>query len=128
MAAFYFRWGALLASLAAILGAFATHSLAERIDARALQSFEAGVRYQFFHAIGLMLIALNVHRFSTLVKWPLRLFVIGTLLFSLSIYVLAIRSIAGWEGIEHSIWWITPLGGLCLIIAWALLIPAFRKS
>lgn len=105
-----------------ILGAFGAHALKEKLDAAHLQTFETGVRYQLIHAAVLLVLALLAGRpDSGLIKWSGFVMAVGVLLFSGSIYLLATRDVTG---LSHARWLgpITPLGGLCLISGWLLLL------
>ncbi len=111
--------GALLGAVGVIAGAFGAHGLKSRLDADALQSFETAVRYQLVHALGLLLVgALNRTGLAGLspATW---LFVIGTLLFSGSIYALVLGG-PRWLGP------VTPLGGALLIAGWIAVAWAAR--
>jgi len=114
----------LIGVLAIILGAFGAHALKETLSAEALNSFETAVRYQIYHVILLLLI--NLHQvFSGKEKQILTyIFLIGLLFFSGSIYLIHLAKIPA-----KTIWFITPLGGLLLIIGWVYLALLFlRKS
>ncbi|WP_075341668.1 DUF423 domain-containing protein [Tenacibaculum agarivorans] len=114
----------LIGVLAIILGAFGAHALKETLSAEALNSFETAVRYQIYHVILLLLI--NLHKvFSGKEKQILTyIFLIGLLFFSGSIYLIYLAKIPA-----KTIWFITPLGGLLLIIGWVYLALLFlRKS
>lgn len=107
--------GAVFAGLAVAAGAFGAHMLRPVLDATMLGAFETGARYQMYHALALCLLAGIAERNPTLrvaaVGW---LFLIGMLLFSGSLYVLALSGVR-WVGA------FTPLGGAALITGWALL-------
>lgn len=118
---FWVRVGALLGGLGVIAGAFGAHYLRERLklEPRQLDSFETGVRYQLVHAIALMvvgLLSLHSGRASGALSAVGWLFLIGTLLFSGSIYLLALgvgpRAVLGPT---------TPIGGSLLIVGWFVL-------
>lgn len=114
--------------LAVILGAFGAHGLKGKVSVEALASFEVGVRYQFIHALAIFAAVWLADRLG--VKMPLTagwLFVAGTVLFSGSIYLLSTRTLLG---IESWRWLgpVTPLGGLCFIVGWALLLVAALRS
>ena len=110
---------ALLALLAVVLGAFGAHTLKELLAPNNLNSFETGVRYQFYHAIALLIIGLNTDKLKA-TKLIASLMIIGILCFSFSIYLLSIQ---GLIGIKLSFLGpITPLGGLILIVSWTLLL------
>ena len=115
MAAGWFATGSILCGLGVILGAFGAHGLRERLTPEMLVVFETGVRYHLIHGLGLLAIAWAASRWpDTYVNIAGYLFVAGILIFSGSLYVLAITVIR-WLGA------ITPIGGVCLIIGWGLL-------
>jgi uncharacterized membrane protein YgdD (TMEM256/DUF423 family) len=104
------------------LGAFAAHGLKVRLSVEALSTFQTGVQYQMYHALALLAVAILFrvlgHSWALLASgW---LFVAGILLFSGSLYALALGG-PRWLGP------ITPLGGLCFLLGWlALLVAAVR--
>ena len=115
MAAGWFATGSILCGLGVILGAFGAHGLRERLTPEMLVVFETGVRYHLIDGLGLLAIAWAASRWpDTYVNIAGYLFVAGILIFSGSLYVLAITGIR-WLGA------ITPIGGVCLIIGWGLL-------
>ncbi len=101
--------GAISGFLSVAGGAFGAHALKQRLPADLLSIFEVGVRYQMYHALLLCLI--GVLPLSPAVRWAGILCVLGTVLFSGSLYVLALSGIR-WLGA------ITPLGGLCFLAGW----------
>jgi len=111
----------LLGALAVVLGAFGAHALRSRISSEDLAVYETGVRYQFFHVLALLAVAILAERFPHgSVKWAGRCFIAGIILFSGSLYALTFLKMASWSG------WklfgiITPFGGLFLIAGWILL-------
>ncbi len=121
-------WASIFGLTGVILGAFGAHGLKNLLPAAQLASFETGVRYQMFHGLAILLIWILAKQLNA--PKILRsgwLFLIGTLLFSGSIYLLACRSIIGltfykWLGP------ITPIGGLIIITGWALLIFEILKT
>lgn len=108
---------------AVILGAFGAHALKETLTAEQLLSFQTAVRYQMYHV--LVLLFINIYDgFSEKQKNRISyIFMLGILLFSGSIYVLQLTTITA-----KSIWFITPLGGLFMIIGWILMIVIFIKK
>ena len=118
----FFRIGALSAMLAVAAGAFGAHALRERLAPDLLQVFETAVRYQMYHALALLAVAWASSRSdgvaARVAGW---LFVAGTVLFSGSLYLLALSGIR-WLGA------ITPLGGLAWIAGWAILAWSFRPA
>ncbi|MDP5094189.1 MAG: DUF423 domain-containing protein [Polaribacter sp.] len=108
---------------AIIFGAFGSHALKETLTFDQLQSFETAVRYQMYHAIVLLFVAI----FDGIsAKQKLRInsfFYLGIFLFSGSIYLIQLTSVQA-----KSIWFITPLGGLFLIAGWVSMIIQFLKK
>ncbi len=112
--------GGVLCGLSVVFGAFASHALKTRLDPAALQSFETGVRYQFFHAIALILFNILPDKYQgPLIQKASYLICLGILLFSGSIYFLSTRAVSGIENLSV-LGPITPLGGICFISAWIL--------
>ena len=111
----FFLLGSVAGLIAVALGAFASHGLKTRLAPELLATFEIGVRYQMFHALALFGVAWACTRWpgaaASASGW---LFVAGMLLFSGSLYVLALTG-ARWLGA------ITPFGGLALLAGWACL-------
>ena len=115
----------ILGMIAIILGAFASHGLKGSISVESLQTFETGVRYQMYHAIVLLFIGINTV-FSTKTKKLLfYLIVVGILFFSVSIYGLATNDMSSFD--FKSIGFITPIGGLFLIVSWGVMLINFLK-
>jgi len=113
---FFFALGALSGAMAVALGAFGAHGLKTRLPADLLATFETGVRYQMYHALALLAVAWAVTRWSgsnlpASAGW---LFVAGTVLFSFSLYLLALTG-QRWLGA------ITPLGGVAFVAGWVCL-------
>ncbi|WP_405608069.1 DUF423 domain-containing protein [Polaribacter sp. Asnod1-A03] len=113
---------AVLGLFAIILGAFGAHALKEILSSEQLLSFETAVRYQMYHVIVLLFVN-TFNGFSAKQKNTISyLFFIGILLFSGSIYLIQLTSVTA-----KSIWFVTPLGGLTLILGWVLMIVIFLK-
>jgi uncharacterized membrane protein YgdD (TMEM256/DUF423 family) len=118
----FFVIGAVSACIAVAAGAFGAHALKSRLSADMLAVFEVAARYQMYHALALLACA------WALTKWPGTLanaagwfFILGTLLFSGSLYVLSVTGLR-WLGA------ITPLGGVALLAGWICLAAAAIKS
>ena len=112
----------ILGALSIILGAFGAHALKARLDPDQLLVFETGVRYQMYHALVLLGLAVLSEKLSSkYINYAFWCFVIGTIFFSGSIYLLSTRSILGLQGFTKILGPITPLGGLLLIIGWILI-------
>ena len=108
---------ALFGGLSVVGGAFASHALRDKLSDRALEIFEVGSRYQMYHALALLLVALLLSRAES-GQLPLTIagfaFIAGVLLFSGSLYALSFSGIK-WLGA------ITPLGGAAFLIGWGCL-------
>jgi uncharacterized membrane protein YgdD (TMEM256/DUF423 family) len=108
---------ALFGGLAVAGGAFASHALRDKLSDRALEIFEVGIRYQMYHALALLLVALLLSR-AEAGQLPLTIagfaFIAGVLIFSGSLYALSFSGIK-WLGA------ITPLGGVAFLIGWGCL-------
>jgi uncharacterized membrane protein YgdD (TMEM256/DUF423 family) len=116
MVRLFFSLGAGSALLAVAAGAFGAHGLQNRLGPGALAIFETAARYQMYHALGLLAVAWAANQWpGALPSWAGWLFVAGTVLFSGSLYVLALTGI-GWLGA------ITPLGGLAFMAGWLCLV------
>jgi uncharacterized membrane protein YgdD (TMEM256/DUF423 family) len=121
------RWvlvaGAGFAMLAVMIGAFAAHGLKQVLDTYSLGLFETASRYQMYHAIGLLIVAVisTIPQFSPRwLKFAAFAFILGIVLFSGSLYLLALSGIK-WLGA------ITPLGGVAFLFGWLALIIAALK-
>lgn len=108
--------GALSGLLAVAAGAFGAHALRAVLTPDLLAVFETGARYQMYHALALVLVALvsaaaPQRRTVATAGWC---FVLGTLLFSGSLYALALTGLRWWGAV-------TPVGGVCFLLGWGLL-------
>jgi len=118
----FFALGALSAALAVLLGSFGAHALKTRLSPEQLATFEIGVRYHLIHALGLLAAAWAVGRFGgDAARWGGWLLLAGTVLFSGSLYLLALTSVR-WLGL------ITPFGGVAFIVGWVLLAMAALRG
>jgi uncharacterized membrane protein YgdD (TMEM256/DUF423 family) len=114
----FFVAAAVSGFIAVALGAFAAHGLKARLAPEVLATFEVGVRYQMYHALALLAVAWACTRWpGTLANGAGWLFVAGTLVFSGSLYLLALTG-EKWLGA------ITPLGGLAFLAGWICLAAA----
>jgi uncharacterized membrane protein YgdD (TMEM256/DUF423 family) len=114
--------GALSGAIGVGAGAFGAHALRARLEPRMLEVFETGARYQMYHAVALLAVAWAASRWpgslTTASGW---LMVAGTVLFSGSLYVMALSNI-------RALGAITPLGGVCFIAGWLCLAVAAARS
>lgn len=108
--------GGISALVAVAAGAFGAHSLRARLSSDLLSIFETGVRYQMYHALALIAVALAYSRWGgSWFVWAGWLFVAGTVIFTGSLYVLALSGARWWGAI-------TPIGGVCLLVGWGLFV------
>ena len=117
---------AFLGMVAIILGAFGAHALKKVLTPEQLISFETGVRYQMYQAFFLFFLATQNDILEKTKKTIFTLITLGTLFFSGSIYLLSTTGITGFN--FKPIGFITPIGGLLLIIAWGMLGYSILKS
>jgi uncharacterized membrane protein YgdD (TMEM256/DUF423 family) len=111
----WFTIAALNGALAVACGAFAAHGLQGRIDAHALSVFETGARYHMYHALAIGLAALAMRGAAAQsAHYAAIFFLAGILLFSGSLYVLALSGVRG-------VAFATPFGGVAFLIGWVLL-------
>ncbi len=119
--------GTVCAALSVILGAFGAHALKATLTPELLQTFETGVRYQFYHAVALLFTGL-LHAYlpGKLLRTATLLFAIGMLLFSGSIYALVALKSGGSVGLGP-VGILTPIGGVVWIAGWLCLAWACTK-
>jgi uncharacterized membrane protein YgdD (TMEM256/DUF423 family) len=114
--------GAASAAIAVAAGAFGAHALRTRLSPDLLAVFETGARYQMFHALGLVAAAWAASRWGGgAAVWAGWLFVLGTVLFSGSLYALALSGI-------RALGAVTPLGGVAFIAGWIALVVAAARG
>lgn len=109
----------ILGLLAVAMGAFGAHGLQKLVEAKSVTSFETGVRYQMYHAFLLFVLGLLPGVSERIKRTVFYLVLAGVLLFSFSIYLLAINSLFMVD--FKMIAFITPIGGALLIAAWGTL-------
>lgn len=114
--------GAINAFLSVALGAFGAHGLEKAVEPKYLEIWKTGVTYQMFHATGLLVIGVLLGKLpaSALLSWSGWFMLIGIIFFSGSLYILTLTKI----GVLGAI---TPIGGVCFLTAWILLIIAAVK-
>ena len=116
-------FAAIFGFLAVIFGAFGAHLLKKKLTSDQIQSFETGVKYQMYHAIVLLILGFQFSSEVNFNNYIVYAFIIGTILFSFSIYGLVISSAKNKK--LKFLGPITPLGGLFLILGWGMLIYKF---
>lgn len=112
----FFLLASVFGGLAVALGAFGAHALNDRLSESLLNTFEIGVRYQFYHALALVAVVVAMNRWPNAgpAIWAGWLFVAGIVIFSGSLYLLVLTG-QRWLGA------ITPIGGVAFIAGWAIL-------
>jgi uncharacterized membrane protein YgdD (TMEM256/DUF423 family) len=118
--------GAFFGMVAIILGAFGAHALKKVLSLDQLSTFETGVRYQMYQALFLLFIGLMTNLPQKAKKTIYYLVLFGVILFSGSIYLLATNSLTSFD--FKVIGFVTPIGGLLLILAWGILFWNFAKK
>jgi uncharacterized membrane protein YgdD (TMEM256/DUF423 family) len=113
--------GTILGFLGVALGAFAAHGLKARLDPEMLTIWETGVRYQMYHALALLATGWAAERFpGKPAAWAGGLFIAGVLLFSGSLYALALTGV-------RTLGAVTPFGGVALLAGWVMLSVAVAR-
>ena len=108
--------------LAVAIGAFGAHGVKAHLSSEMMQVYKTGVEYHFYHALGLLLVGvLGFSMPSNLLNWSAIFLTTGIILFSGSLYIMAVTGIK-WLGV------ITPLGGLSFITGWILLFITVWKK
>lgn len=121
-------WAAALGALSVILGAFGAHKLKELVPPETVSTFQTGVTYQFYHVFALLAVGiLYAHLPSPSLICAGRLFLLGILLFSGSLYVLTFLKATETVGLR-GIGAITPIGGLLFIAGWICLLVGVLKK
>ncbi|HLF50744.1 DUF423 domain-containing protein [Flavobacterium sp.] len=117
---------ALLGMITIVLGAFGAHALKKVLNLDELNTFETGVKYQMYHALFLLFIGTTNLISEKAKKTILYLVITGVIFFSGSIYLLATNSLTAFD--FKVIGFITPIGGLLLILAWFILFLNILKK
>jgi uncharacterized membrane protein YgdD (TMEM256/DUF423 family) len=109
--------------LAVIFGAFGAHALRGRLTPDMLEVYHTGAQYQIYHSLGLLLIGVLALRFpeTCAFRWAGWLMLVGIVLFSGSLYVLAMSGV-------RALGAITPLGGLAFIAAWVAFVVGVLRT
>ena len=108
--------GAFLAFTGVAAGAFGAHALKQKLSTDLLNAFEVGVRYQMYHALALIALGIlysNVNYQNSMISASGWSFIVGTIIFSGSLYILALSGVRIWGAI-------TPIGGVFLLVGWLL--------
>jgi len=117
---------AFLGMTAIILGAFGAHALKKVLNLEQLNTFETGVKYQMYHAFFLLFVGLSQSIAESTKKIIFYFIITGVIFFSGSIYLLATNNLTAFD--FRKIGFITPIGGLLLIVGWIWLFIDFYKK
>lgn len=122
IAKLFLTLGAMSGAFGVILGAFGAHGLQDKLSEKMMKVWQTGVEYQFYHTFALLIVGMLALKFQsgllTSSGWS---FVVGILLFSGSLYALALSGISKLGAI-------TPIGGLFFILGWVLLAVSILKA
>lgn len=120
---FFLTIAALLGFLAVALGAFGAHALRDKLTPQLLEVYKTGVQYHFYHALAILAVALLLRFFpeNNLLVYSGYLFLTGVILFSGSLYAYTLTEM-------RPLAMITPVGGLCFLAGWLLLLVAALRS
>ena len=125
----FLQIAALLGALSVALGAFAAHKLSDLLPADGVTVFETGVRYQFYHTLALLMVAILSEKFpGKAIHRAGNCFIAGIILFSGSLYGLTVLRITETTGLNKLVGILTPVGGLFLIAGWLLLLLGVSKK
>ncbi|WP_394992583.1 DUF423 domain-containing protein [Emticicia sp.] len=113
---FFLQAGSLLGAIGVMVGAFGAHALKPMLVASGrFETFETAVRYQFYHALALVLVGILAKEFTAkTLNYSGYCFLVGTLIFSGSLYLICFTGITTFGAIA-------PIGGTLLVVAWLLL-------
>lgn len=115
--------GSIIAALGVAIGAFGAHALKSILEANnRLETFETGVKYQFYHALALIILGLIMQKFDDRIfAWSGYSYLAGIVIFSGSLYILSLTGVGKWGAI-------TPLGGVAFIMGWIFLVIGLFRS
>jgi uncharacterized membrane protein YgdD (TMEM256/DUF423 family) len=125
----FLQWGALLGAIAVALGAFGAHGLKKIVPPETVNTFDTGVKYQFYHALALLILGLLAEKFpGKALRAAGYCFLTGILLFSGSLYALTVLKATDSVGLG-GLGIVTPVGGLFFVAGWlTLLWTVFTKE
>ena len=122
----FIKLAILFCTTSVVLGAFGAHLLKDLLTEHQLSSFQTGIRYQMFHGLSILILALNKNYFTEKLNKVLQLMSVGIILFSLSIYLLNLQELLGLA--LSFLGLVTPIGGLFLMVSWTLLFFNVKKN
>jgi uncharacterized membrane protein YgdD (TMEM256/DUF423 family) len=117
--------GSVLIVLSIALGAFGAHGLKDIVDARGIEVFNTGARYQMYSGLACLIVGLSADKLNFSLKWFYRLQMLGIIIFSLFLYLTALQSILPSAKLFGAI---VPIGGVLLIVSWVIFIYKLIKK
>lgn len=120
---FFIQSGAILAGLSVALGAFGAHAFKVALEtANRTETFETAARYQMYGGLALILTGILTDKISNkFLRWAGNAFLIGTIIFAGSLYLICATGITMWGAVA-------PIGGTSLMVGWGLFLWAISKS
>ncbi len=120
---FFLQTGSILGAIGVMIGAFGAHALKEMLTASGrFDTFETAVRYQFYHALALVLVGVLAKEFSSkTLKYSGYCFLVGIFIFSGALYLICFTGITAFGAVA-------PIGGSLLVVAWLLLFWSVWKK
>jgi uncharacterized membrane protein YgdD (TMEM256/DUF423 family) len=111
------------------LGAWGAHTLKPKIELNDFDNLQTAIKYQFIHGLALLILSLNKDKIKrNIFILSTILLSAGILLFCGSLYLLSVKHLMGIPELAKKIWFVTPLGGLCFMATWLILIISFLKK
>jgi uncharacterized membrane protein YgdD (TMEM256/DUF423 family) len=121
-----YGWAGFLGAVSVIILALAAHALEKKLDTTQLNAVKTAGNIQLFHAVALLALGGSSEKLLGQLKNAIRFMLIGTCLFSFSIYLIMFKNIGGLEFLRF-IWPITPIGGIVLISSWVMIFVQSRN-
>ncbi|HNM34794.1 MAG TPA: DUF423 domain-containing protein [Chitinophagaceae bacterium] len=122
------KLAAFLGALSVALGAFAAHGLKKLISEKAVETFQTGVTYQFYHVFALLAAGILFRYYKNkFIQNASIFFLLGILLFSGSLYLLTLKEYLQLESLQWVVF-ITPFGGVCFMVGWMFLLLGIKEN
>lgn len=119
-------WAGFFGATAVTVLALAAHALENKLDISQLNAVKTAGQIQLFHAVALLAVSAISSKFEETFHKSARLMVLGTCMFSFSIYLIMLKNLAGLEFLRF-LWPVTPIGGLVIILSWILVLIQSRS-
>jgi uncharacterized membrane protein YgdD (TMEM256/DUF423 family) len=119
-------WAGILGASSVLVLALAAHTLETKLDSSQLNAVKTAGNIQLFHSVALLGLGASSEKTMVQLGNAIKIMLIGTCLFSFSIYLIMFKSISGFEFLRF-IWPVTPIGGLVLMFSWVMIFVKSRK-